>query len=181
MTDTATIASELKVAARQVAATFALLDEGATVPFIARYRKEVAGSLDKLAISTDRLTQPREMEKRREAVPASLVGPSAAVRVFQLRAGDRKAGGPEARDAAARHRDQRHRLRRLRGRGLHQDGLVHVSQLADRFVRDPHEAVKVRQPVKVTVPEVDMARRRIALSMRSQPEVGGERGRGNKT
>lgn len=65
--------------------------------------------------------------------------------------------------------------------GVHQDGLVHVSQLADRFVRDPHEVVKVQQRVKVTVLEVDMARRRIALSMRAQPEVGGERGRGNNT
>ena len=56
--------------------------------------------------------------------------------------------------------------------GVHQDGLVHVSQLADRFVKDPNEVVKVSQQVQVTVLEVDLARKRIALSMRkrSRPE-----------
>ncbi|KZE35038.1 RNA-binding transcriptional accessory protein [Chelatococcus daeguensis] len=50
--------------------------------------------------------------------------------------------------------------------GVHQDGLVHVSQLADRFVKDPHEVVKAGDVVKVRVVEVDVKRRRIALSMR---------------
>ncbi len=50
--------------------------------------------------------------------------------------------------------------------GVHQDGLVHVSQLADRFVKDPHEVVKTGQVVKVTVVEVDVSRKRIGLSMR---------------
>jgi len=50
--------------------------------------------------------------------------------------------------------------------GVHQDGLVHISQLADRFVRDPAEVVRVHQRVKVTVLEVDLARRRISLSMK---------------
>lgn len=50
--------------------------------------------------------------------------------------------------------------------GVHQDGLVHVSQLADKFVKDPHEVVKTGQVVKVTVTEVDVARKRIALTMR---------------
>ena len=59
--------------------------------------------------------------------------------------------------------------------GVHQDGLVHVSQLADRFVRDPAEVVKVGQKVRVTVTEVDLERRRIGLSMRSQPQIGGTR------
>ena len=49
--------------------------------------------------------------------------------------------------------------------GVHQDGLVHVSQLADSFVRDPHEVVKVGQKVQVTVTEVDLERKRIALSL----------------
>ncbi|HEY9154899.1 MAG TPA: Tex family protein [Opitutaceae bacterium] len=57
--------------------------------------------------------------------------------------------------------------------GVHQDGLVHVSQLADTFVKDPAEVVKVSQRVNVTVTEVDLARKRIALSMRSRPEIGG--------
>ncbi|APG46384.1 Tex family protein [Phaeobacter porticola] len=50
--------------------------------------------------------------------------------------------------------------------GVHQDGLVHVSQLADRFVKDPHEVVKTGQVVKVTVTEVDVPRKRIAMTMR---------------
>lgn len=53
--------------------------------------------------------------------------------------------------------------------GVHQDGLVHVSQLADRFVRDPAEVVKVHQRVMVTVVDVDLERKRIGLSMRSNP------------
>jgi uncharacterized protein len=50
--------------------------------------------------------------------------------------------------------------------GVHQDGLVHVSQLADRFVKDPNEVAKVQQRVEVTVLEVDLTRKRIALSMK---------------
>jgi uncharacterized protein len=50
--------------------------------------------------------------------------------------------------------------------GVHQDGLVHVSQLADRFIKDPHEVVKAGDVVKVTVTEVDVPRKRIGLSMR---------------
>ncbi|MBB3711842.1 uncharacterized protein FHS00_001418 [Limimaricola variabilis] len=50
--------------------------------------------------------------------------------------------------------------------GVHQDGLVHVSQLADRFVKDPHEVVKAGDVVQVRVTEVDVARKRIGLTMR---------------
>jgi len=50
--------------------------------------------------------------------------------------------------------------------GVHQDGLVHISELSDRFVRDPNEVVKVQQKVQVRVVEVDIARKRIALSMK---------------
>lgn len=53
--------------------------------------------------------------------------------------------------------------------GVHQDGLVHISQLSDKFVSDPREAVKVGQVVTVTVVEVDAARKRIALTMKSGP------------
>ena len=55
--------------------------------------------------------------------------------------------------------------------GVHQDGLVHVSELADRFVRDPSEVVKIRQKVVVTVLEVDQERKRIALSLREDRRV----------
>lgn len=50
--------------------------------------------------------------------------------------------------------------------GVHQDGLVHISHLADKFVRDPNEVVKVHQKVTVTVIDVDIPRKRIALSMK---------------
>jgi uncharacterized protein len=50
--------------------------------------------------------------------------------------------------------------------GVHQDGLVHVSQLANKFVKDPNEVVKVFQKVKVKVVEVDIPRKRIALTMK---------------
>ncbi len=51
--------------------------------------------------------------------------------------------------------------------GVHQDGLVHISEMADRFVRDPHEVVKAGDIVAVRVKDVDVARKRIALTMRS--------------
>ena len=55
--------------------------------------------------------------------------------------------------------------------GVHQDGLVHVSALSNRFVRDPREVVKAGDVVKVKVLEVDIARKRIALSMRLDDEA----------
>jgi len=65
--------------------------------------------------------------------------------------------------------------------GVHQDGLVHVSQLADKFVKDPHEVVKAGDIVRVRVTEVDIARKRIGLSMRKEggaqaQGAGGARG-----
>ena len=56
--------------------------------------------------------------------------------------------------------------------GVHQDGLVHISQIADRFVKDPNEVVKVGQVVRVKVVEVDVARKRIGLSMRKDAGAG---------
>ncbi|MCK5837015.1 MAG: S1 RNA-binding domain-containing protein, partial [Desulfobacula sp.] len=50
--------------------------------------------------------------------------------------------------------------------GVHQDGLVHISQLADHFVKDPNEIVSVRQTVIVTILEKDVKRKRISLSMK---------------
>lgn len=68
------IATELGVAARQVAAAVALLDEGATVPFIARYRKEATSNLDDTQLRTleERLAYLRELEDRRAAILASI-------------------------------------------------------------------------------------------------------------
>ncbi|KQT64176.1 MULTISPECIES: Tex family protein [unclassified Aureimonas] len=56
--------------------------------------------------------------------------------------------------------------------GVHQDGLVHVSQLSDTFVKDPNEKVRVGQVVSVRVVEVDIPRKRISLSMKSRTEPG---------
>ncbi|MGR1582753.1 Tex family protein [Thalassobius sp. S69A] len=54
--------------------------------------------------------------------------------------------------------------------GVHQDGLVHISQIADRFVKDPHEIVKAGDVVKVRVTEIDVPRKRIGLSMKKNPD-----------
>jgi len=54
--------------------------------------------------------------------------------------------------------------------GVHQDGLVHISQLADRFVRDPADVVRVQQKVEVTVLEIDLPRKRISLSMKKNAQ-----------
>lgn len=51
--------------------------------------------------------------------------------------------------------------------GVHQDGLVHISQLSDRFVTDPTQVIRLHQHVRVRVVEVDMRRKRIALSMKN--------------
>ncbi len=60
--------------------------------------------------------------------------------------------------------------------GVHQDGLIHISQLADRFIKNPADIVKVHQKVTVTVLEVDLARKRISLSLKE----GAENSRDNK-
>ncbi|PTQ92672.1 uncharacterized protein C8P68_11149 [Mucilaginibacter yixingensis] len=68
------IATELAVTGKQVSATIQLLDEGATVPFISRYRKELTGSLDEVQVAAirDRVQQLRDLDKRREAILKSL-------------------------------------------------------------------------------------------------------------
>jgi uncharacterized protein len=68
------IAQELSIAEKQVSATVDLLDEGATVPFISRYRKEVTGTLDEVQVTEirDRVQQLRDLDKRREAILKSL-------------------------------------------------------------------------------------------------------------
>jgi protein yhgF len=60
--------------------------------------------------------------------------------------------------------------------GVHQDGLVHISALSNKFVQDPREVVKAGDVVKVKVLEVDAARKRIALTMRLDDEAGATKG-----
>jgi protein Tex len=62
--------------------------------------------------------------------------------------------------------------------GVHHDGLVHISEISDQFVKNPADVVQVHQKVSVTVLEVDLQRQRIALSMRSNPTIGASRGAG---
>ncbi len=68
------IAQELHLTPKQVQATADLLNEGATIPFISRYRKEVTGSLDEIAITAvrDRVNQLMQLDKRREVILKSL-------------------------------------------------------------------------------------------------------------
>jgi len=63
--------------------------------------------------------------------------------------------------------------------GVHQDGLVHISSLANRFVSDPHEVIKTGEIVKVKVLEVDLGRKRIALTMRLDEQPGETQSRRN--
>ena len=74
MNITATLAAELSAAAAQIEAAVSLLDDGATVPFIARYRKEATGGLDDTQLRTlaERLQYLRELEERRAAVLKSI-------------------------------------------------------------------------------------------------------------
>ncbi len=83
------IASELKLQLRQVAATAILLEEGATVPFIARYRKEKTGEMDEVQITAvrDRLEQLGELDKRRDAIVASLKERNLLTDVLEVRIG----------------------------------------------------------------------------------------------
>ncbi|MFO7558111.1 MAG: Tex family protein [Desulfobacterales bacterium] len=63
--------------------------------------------------------------------------------------------------------------------GIHQDGLVHISRLADRFVKNPSDILKVHQKVMVTVLDVDLTRRRISLSMKTEEPSSSEKGKNN--
>jgi uncharacterized protein len=65
--------------------------------------------------------------------------------------------------------------------GVHQDGLVHISQVADQFVKNPAEVLKVGQRVQATVMEVDLPRKRISLSLRTNPDLAGRGGDGGRT
>ena len=138
-------------------------------------RRELLGGLDPAAFADERFGEPTvrdilaELEKpgrdpRGEFVSASFA--EGIEQISDLRAGMRLQGVVTNVANFGAFVDI----------GVHQDGLVHISQLADRFVKDPRDAVKVGQVVKVTVLEVDVARKRIALSMKSGARA--ESGRG---
>jgi uncharacterized protein len=83
------IAKELSLEKKQVNAVVELLDDGGTVPFISRYRKEATGELDEVAIAAirDRITQLRELDKRKEAILASLVKQEVLTPELKLKVG----------------------------------------------------------------------------------------------
>ena len=293
------IADELGLSRRQIAATARLLEEGATVPFIARYRKEKTYSLDEVAITAirDKMDQMEALDNRRESILKSLrdrelltdelekkiistetmtalediylpyrpkrrtratvakeKGLEPLATLIFNQEGDTdpiieaaafisiEKGVETAEDALAGSRDiiaewvnedqeARQRMRVLyaqkgvfrakvipgkeeagikfrdyfdwdepvtkapshrvlamrRGEkegvitnvtafgafvdiGVHQDGLVHISQLADRFIKDPNEVIKVHQHVTVKVLDIDLGRKRIALSMKERAD-----------
>ncbi|MCW8826409.1 MAG: RNA-binding transcriptional accessory protein, partial [Gammaproteobacteria bacterium] len=65
--------------------------------------------------------------------------------------------------------------------GVHQDGLVHISALANRFIKDPHEVVKAGEIVKVKVLEIDLKRKRIALTMRLEDKIEERSAKGHES
>lgn len=126
------IASELSLNPRQVLATAELLEGGATVPFIARYRKEVTGSLDEVAIMSvrTRLTQLAELDARREAIFASLVERGLLTDELKDRIG-RAATMTELEDIYLPYRPKR----RTRATIAKEKGLEPLAQLV--FAQDP--------------------------------------------
>lgn len=133
----ARLAAELAVAEGQVAAAVRLLDEGSTVPFIARYRKEVTGSLDdgQLRLLEERLAYLREMDQRRDAVLASIEEQGKLTDELRaaLRAADTKA---RIEDIYLPYKTKR----RTKAQIAREAGL---EPLADRLLADPTQAPDV--------------------------------------
>ena len=93
------VAGELGLNGKQVRAVSDLLDQGSTVPFIARYRKETTGSLDEVAIAAirDRMTQLRELDKRRESILKTLAEGGQLTEELRAQNPDRRNHGPSGR------------------------------------------------------------------------------------
>jgi uncharacterized protein len=110
----------------------------------------------------------RDILKELEAGPR----PAPGVQGGALRRGRRGHQGPARGHGAGRRGQQRGRLRAFVDIGVHQDGLIHISALSDTFVKDPRDVVKAGDIVKVKVLEVDVARKRIALTRRLDDTPG---------
>ncbi|WP_311946403.1 Tex family protein [Halomonas piscis] len=153
----ARLADELGVRAAQVTATVGLLDEGATVPFIARYRKEVTGALDdsQLRQLDERLRYLRELEERREAVIATIdeQGKLTSALAADLNAADTK---QRLEDLYRPYRKKR----RTKAQMAREAGL---EPLADALLADPRldperEAAAYLRPAEGETPAVEDAR-----------------------
>lgn len=145
-----TIAAEIAARPEQVAAAAALLDGGATAPFVARCREAAAGASTTrgFAPSSAGWPPPRELEARRAGILGSIRDQGELTPEREGTVTNVAAFGA------------------FLDIGVRQDGLVHVSQLAGRFVKDPHAVVKAGDVVKLRVVEVDVTRKRIDLTMR---------------
>lgn len=172
------LAKELSLPKWQIDHALKLLNEGGTVPFVARYRKEQTGGMDEIQLRSllERHQYLTELEDRKKAILQS-IGEQGKLN-SELR----------ARIEAAVQKGELEDLYLpypedmvLEGVvtnvtnfgafvdvGVKRDGLVHISQLADRFVKDPTNVVKVGQVVTVRVTSIDEKLNRIGLSMRLQ-------------
>ena len=130
------LAHELDRPVEHIENVVRLLDEGNTIPFIARYRKELHGSMDDTALRTDVL----DIKDLKPGMV--LTGTVRNVIDFGV----------------------------FVDIGVHQDGLVHISQVCNKFIKHPSEAVAVGDVVKVVVLDVDEKKHRISLSMKQVPE-----------
>jgi uncharacterized protein len=174
------VARELSLPPAAVARTLELLDGGATVPFVARYRKEVGSGT--LAQRID--IQSYVDEQAGVGVPTlrdivlELMKPGRDPRA------EFREVGFDANVTELAHVKEGMTLNGLVTNvaafgafvdvGVHQDGLVHVSELANRFVKDPAEVIKVGDRVRVKVLSVDLARKRMGLSIKAlQASPGG--------
>ena len=166
------IARFLQIPEGQVERTIGLLNEGATIPFISRYRKEVTGGLDEVQIGAikDQLDKLTELSKRKETILATIE--------------EQEKLTPELRKRIEESWDSTEIEDLKEGQvlpgivtnitnfgcfvdvGIKENGLVHISELADRFVSDPTQVVSIHQHVKVKVLSVDLSRKRVQLSMK---------------
>jgi protein Tex len=148
-----TIAKELKISDKQVAATVSLLDDGATVPFLSRYRKEVTGGLDEVVITSirDRIAQLRELDKRRDVILASLEEQGKLTDVLQGQV-QAAATMTELEDIYLPFRPKRRtRAMIAKERGLEplalslwaQDAQLHVEAEAQKFLNPEHSVETV--------------------------------------
>ncbi len=150
-----TIAAELNLGLRNVTAVLTLLDDGATVPFIARYRKEVTGSLDEVAITAirDRKKQLKELDDRRDTI-LKTIGEQGKL-TDQLRSKIEQAGTmTQLEDLYLPYRPKR----RTRATIARERGLEPLAKIiASQGGRDPYEAARHYVNNKNEVPDADAA------------------------
>ena len=176
------LARELNREQSHIDNVIALLDEGNTIPFIARYRKELHGAMDDTALRTleERLRYLRGLQERRDTIKKAIDEQGKLTEELMKPGRDPRDELPPVllRRDVLDIKDLKPGMV-LSGTvrnvidfgvfvdiGVHQDGLVHISQLSDKFLRHPSELVAVGDTVQVTVLDVDEKKHRISLSMK---------------